>query len=125
MTGSVILFPFDVDSGAMTKLPRAIKVFQTWKPKRGTVVAAISDPQSPTELYSVEKNSLHKLTHVQDSFLAPLQLATAEGFQSKSKDGTLVSGILYRPANTAAGKKLPLILFIHGGPVGRMNLVLI
>jgi dipeptidyl aminopeptidase/acylaminoacyl peptidase len=42
-----------------------------------------------------------------------------EGFQSKSKDGTLVSGILYRPANAPVGRKLPLILFIHGGPVGQ------
>src|SRR6202012_1717280 len=36
-----------------------------------------------------------------------------------SADSTAVSGILYRPAGVAADKKLPFILFIHGGPVGQ------
>jgi dipeptidyl aminopeptidase/acylaminoacyl peptidase len=53
------------------------------------------------------------------AFLEPLALADVEGFQSKSSDGTVVSGILYRPAGVARGTKLPLILFIHGGPVGQ------
>jgi dipeptidyl aminopeptidase/acylaminoacyl peptidase len=45
--------------------------------------------------------------------------ANVEGFTSTSKDGTKVSGILYRPSTTAANQPLPLILFIHGGPVGQ------
>jgi dipeptidyl aminopeptidase/acylaminoacyl peptidase len=60
-----------------------------------------------------------RITHVQDSFLAPLNTAKVEGFKSKSKDGTIVSGILYTPYNSAINKKLPLILFIHGGPVAQ------
>src|SRR5439155_19109213 len=58
-------------------------------------------------------------THVQDSFLAPLQLATVQGFRSTSKDGTIVSGLLYLPPGAQKGKKLPLVLFIHGGPVSQ------
>jgi dipeptidyl aminopeptidase/acylaminoacyl peptidase len=42
-----------------------------------------------------------------------------EGFNSRSSDGTQVSGLLFRPATAAQGQKLPLILFIHGGPVGQ------
>ena len=52
-------------------------------------------------------------------FLAPLLLATVEGFAAKSSDGNSVSGILYRPANVPANQKLPFILFIHGGPVSQ------
>jgi dipeptidyl aminopeptidase/acylaminoacyl peptidase len=37
---------------------------------------------------------------------------------SKSKDGTEVHSVLVRPATAAAGK-LPLILYIHGGPNGQ------
>jgi dipeptidyl aminopeptidase/acylaminoacyl peptidase len=40
-----------------------------------------------------------------------------QGFQSTSADKTKVSGILYLPDSSA--KKLPLILFIHGGPVAQ------
>lgn len=42
-----------------------------------------------------------------------------QGFQSKSKDGQLVSGLLYLPPGAKKGEKLPLILYIHGGPVGQ------
>jgi dipeptidyl aminopeptidase/acylaminoacyl peptidase len=110
---------FDASSGEMTKLTQGNKSFSLLETQNGNWVAAMSDPQTPPELYCLEKNSIRKLTNVQDSFLAPLQLARVEGFQSKSKDGTLVSGLLYLPPNTVDAKKLPLILFIHGGPVGQ------
>lgn len=83
------------------------------------LVAIMSEPQLPTELYAVENNSVRRLTHVQDSFTNIIQLATVEGFTSTSKDGTKVSGILYSPSTAAPGQKLPLILFIHGGPVAQ------
>jgi dipeptidyl aminopeptidase/acylaminoacyl peptidase len=110
---------FDATSGVMTKITEGNKSFSELEMQNGNWVAAMSDPQTPTELYAVENNNLRKLTDVQDSFLAPLQLATVEGFQSKSKDGALVSGLLYRPANVVPGSKLPLLLFIHGGPVAQ------
>jgi dipeptidyl aminopeptidase/acylaminoacyl peptidase len=110
---------FDASSGEMTKLTQGDKSFSVLETQNGNWVTAMSDPQTPTELYCLEKNNLRKLTHIQDSFLAPLQLATVEGFQSKSKDGTMVSGLLYLPPNAAGAKKLPLILYIHGGPVGQ------
>ena len=88
-------------------------------PASDILVAAMSSSQLPTELYAVENNTVRMLTHVQDSFINQIQLSTVEGFTSKSKDGTKVSGILYRPANVPANQKLPLILFIHGGPVGQ------
>jgi len=110
---------FDIQNGQMTKITQGNKSFSDLETENGNWLTTMSDPQTPNELYAIEKNNLRRLTHVQDSFLAPLQLATVEGFQSKSKDGVLVSGLLYRPANAPAGQKLPLILFIHGGPVAQ------
>ena len=85
----------------------------------GALVASMSEPQLPTELYKIENNEVKRLTHVQDSFVSNLRFAKAEGFTSTSKDGTKVSNILFMPPNAEPGKKLPLILFIHGGPVGQ------
>ena len=85
------------------------------------LVACMSEPQLPTEIYALENNKVRRLTHVQDSFVNAIQFATVEGFTSTSKDGTKVSNILYRPATVAPGQKLPLILYIHGGPVGQDN----
>ncbi|MBC7628265.1 S9 family peptidase, partial [Ferruginibacter sp.] len=85
------------------------------------LVACMSEPQLPTEIYALENNKVRRLTHVQDSFVNAIQFATVEGFTSTSKDGTKVCNILYRPATVAPGQKLPLILYIHGGPVGQDN----
>ncbi|MBZ5859127.1 S9 family peptidase [Flavihumibacter profundi] len=110
---------FDAASGKMTRLVTGEKSFNTLetnKAKNGWVTV-MSTPITPGEIYAIEGTQQRKLTNVQDSFLAPLALPKVEGFRSKSKDGTIVGGILYRPANTAANTKLPLVIFIHGGPV--------
>ncbi|MEO8713063.1 MAG: S9 family peptidase [Parafilimonas sp.] len=104
-----------------TKLASGEKVF--WNAElneaTGDWLVNMTDPQTPNELYALDKNGLRRLTHATDSFLAHIQSIKVEGFQSKSSDGTLVSGILYRPANTPANAKLPLVMYIHGGPVGQ------
>ena len=82
-------------------------------------LASISEPQLPTELYAFENGQTRRLTFSADSFLAPLKLSTVQGFKSKSKDGNIVSNILYLPADSINAKGLPLILFIHGGPVAQ------
>ncbi len=88
-------------------------------PVSDALVTMMSEPQMPAELYVVENNKERRLTHLQDSFVNAIRFATVEGFTSTSKDGTKISNILYRPATAAPGQKLPLILFIHGGPVGQ------
>ncbi len=112
---------FNVATEKYTKLESGEKVF--WNAElnqsNGDWLVNMTDPQTPNELYALEKNGLRRLTHATDSFLAPLQTIKVEGFQSKSSDGNLVSGILYRPANAPANTKLPLIMYIHGGPVGQ------
>jgi dipeptidyl aminopeptidase/acylaminoacyl peptidase len=85
----------------------------------GAMVAAMSEPQMPGEIYAIENNVARRLTHVQVAFVNAIQFANVEGFTSTSKDGTKVSGILYTPATAKTGLKLPLILFIHGGPVAQ------
>jgi dipeptidyl aminopeptidase/acylaminoacyl peptidase len=85
---------------------------------KGGWLASMSEPQLPGELYAINNNNLRRLTTVQNKFVDSLSLASVEKFVSKSKDGTLVSGLLYLPPN-APKEKLPLIFYIHGGPVGQ------
>ena len=84
-----------------------------------SMATILSEPQLPGELYVVENKQLRRLTHVQDSVTSKIEFSKAESFTSTSKDGTKISGILYRPVNAIVGKKLPTIIFIHGGPVGQ------
>lgn len=112
---------FDISSGKLTRHVTGQQSFSELErnPRLDVMVSVMSNPQVPSEIYAFEGGKLRRLTHMQDSFLAPLKLPKAEGFRSKSKDGTLVSGILYRPEQMAPLGKLPLILFIHGGPVAQ------
>jgi len=108
---------FAVADGKSSKVVGGQRAFTFLDRAGDDWLTMMSEPQTPTELYVVEGNAPRRLTHHTDSFLAPLALATVEGFQSKSSDGTMVSGILYRPAGITT--KLPLILYIHGGPVSQ------
>ena len=111
---------FSIANNQMKKIADGERSFSSIEPTPdGDWLVTMSDPQTPTEIYALENGNTRKLTKHTDDFLAPLSLASVEGFNSKSSDGTNVSGLLYRPANAIANQKLPLILFIHGGPVGQ------
>jgi dipeptidyl aminopeptidase/acylaminoacyl peptidase len=58
-----------------------------------------------------------KLTAMSDQ-LKDFQLARREVVQWKSTDGTLIEGVLIKPADFDAAKKYPLLVVIHGGPTG-------
>ncbi|MBN8822965.1 MULTISPECIES: S9 family peptidase [unclassified Spirosoma] len=106
--------------GKFSKVTSGNRVFSNLSASTaGNWVTLMSEPQVPGEVYAIESGNSRRLTHVHDAFLEPLELATVEGYTSKSKDGTQVSNVLYRPANTPAGKKLPTIFYIHGGPVSQ------
>lgn len=79
----------------------------------------MSEPQWPNEICAIENGTVRRITNHHKDFLAPLQLATVDGFTSKSKDNTQVSNILYLPPGTSANQKLPTVFYIHGGPVGQ------
>ncbi len=85
---------------------------------KGMAVLA-SAPGEPTEVHALEGGQLRPLSHQNDKLRDELQLATVADFTSKSKDGTVVHGLLTRPAGAVDGAKLPTVLYIHGGPNGQ------
>jgi len=83
-------------------------------------VAVSGDDTHINEVYSAraagDKLTFKPLTHQNDALLAELQFGATEEVRATSKDGTDVHGLLTKPANYAAGTKVPLLLRIHGGP---------
>ena len=57
------------------------------------------------------------LVDVNEDVLADIKLGEVEELWVKSSDGWDVQGWLMKPANFEPGKKYPLLLWIHGGPV--------
>jgi dipeptidyl aminopeptidase/acylaminoacyl peptidase len=109
-----------VTSGQVTKLLDGNRSFGMMaKHPSGSWMASVSEPQLPYEIFALESGALRRITRVHDEFLNTLQLASVEGFSSKSKDGTMVSNLLFLPPGAKTNQKLPTVFFIHGGPVGQ------
>jgi dipeptidyl aminopeptidase/acylaminoacyl peptidase len=83
----------------------------------GQMTVLYSTPDLPNEVYYSDGNSFTRVTHIQDSYVAPLRKIYKKGFSATASDKNKVSGILYLADSTA--RNLPLVLFIHGGPVAQ------
>ncbi|HSK07996.1 MAG TPA: S9 family peptidase [Vicinamibacterales bacterium] len=70
-------------------------------------VAAVRPPVAP---------AMKELVDVNEDVLAGRVLGEAEELWFAAKDGPKVQGWLIKPANFQAGRKYPLVLWIHGGP---------
>lgn len=109
----------DVGSGQITTLLKGkFSIGDITAIPGGNWLLQKSDPYTPAELYGLENGAARRLTFHQQTWLNTVSLAHVEGFQSKSSDGTLVSGLVYTP-DSVNRKKLPMVMFIHGGPVGQ------
>ena len=86
----------------------------------GTIVALISEPREPGNLYLREDSGdLRKLTRNNDEMLTGIDLAEVENVHFPSADGTEIEGFIYKPLNFQEGVRYPTILRIHGGPVSQ------
>ncbi|MBS0417022.1 MAG: S9 family peptidase [Proteobacteria bacterium] len=85
----------------------------------GRVVALVSDPKSPAEVYAIDKGRLRPLTAHNGEWLAPVEFGPTQGLEFSASDGTTVSALLTSPIEHRQGRRCPLVLWIHGGPYGQ------
>ena len=86
----------------------------------GGALACLSGTATePAEVHVLEHGALRRLTHQNDALMAELRLAATEDFTSTSKDGTVVRGLMVKPASLEPGRRSPALLYIHGGPNGQ------
>ena len=87
--------------------------------KNGAVAFNQASPQRPAELAVMDKRGQSRLlTHLNDDLLAHKTLGKVEELHVNSSfDDRDVEGWVVYPPNYETGKKWPLILEIHGGPV--------
>ncbi len=83
------------------------------------VAVVASNDSSVPEVYAVEPQGLRKLTHHNDAEMAELAFGAVEDISFPSRDGTIIHGLMVKPADYRAGQAYPTILWIHGGPNGQ------
>src|SRR5260221_1932484 len=76
-------------------------------------------PTSMNEVFVPEVKNFapRKLTNLTEQ-AKTFTLGTREVISWKSQDGTVIEGVLIKPADFDAAKKYPLLCIIHGGPTG-------
>jgi dipeptidyl aminopeptidase/acylaminoacyl peptidase len=81
---------------------------------------AVGFNRLPELWFKPEKGPAKQVSHVQQGW-DRITLADAELFRFKSFDGTEIEAALMKPASPKPGTKLPLILYVHGGPAGSFS----
>jgi dipeptidyl aminopeptidase/acylaminoacyl peptidase len=87
----------------------------------GTVVALVSEPRIPSELFALDadppsgSSGLRRLTHVNDELLKTIALADAEEIRFPTLDGTEIQAFIYKPQSFDPKLRYPTLLWLHGG----------
>ncbi|HLY17560.1 MAG TPA: S9 family peptidase [Bryobacteraceae bacterium] len=108
-----------LSGGSVERLAASPIVLSSPTMSAGCSAVLSSTDAKPAEVYAMQGGTLRQLTHQNDSLFNSIQTAPPEETSFKSKDGTEVHGLLYRPSGYIAGTRVPLLLRIHGGPNGQ------
>ncbi len=85
----------------------------------GDWLATVTTPTHPPELYrfSASTNTPpRRLTHLYDDWLEGRRLVEPERLTATNSAGDSVESWLYPPLEREAGRRYPLVVYIHGGP---------
>jgi dipeptidyl aminopeptidase/acylaminoacyl peptidase len=113
-------------SGAVRNITEGVQVLSGVSiANNGQVATVVSTYYKPGDLVTFNLNrpaDMKTLVDVNADVLADAKLGEVEEIWVKSSDGLDVQGWLMKPANFEPGKKYPMVLWIHGGPVSMYNI---
>ncbi|VEB36636.1 prolyl oligopeptidase [Legionella cherrii] len=113
---NIHLSEINVRTGVVKALTHGLRVDSNFSTADRRIVVVSSDDQHPPELFAVE-NTLRPLTHHNQKLLEQVKFLPADDIEFKSSDGTVIEGLLLKPANYKTGHQYPAVLNLHGGPV--------
>jgi dipeptidyl aminopeptidase/acylaminoacyl peptidase len=87
--------------------------------RAGACWAGVEGSGEAAEVYAFGGGRPRQLSHHNDAFLARLDLGRVQRVAAVSADGTEIHGLLTTPPGYRAGRRVPLLLRIHGGPVAQ------
>lgn len=121
--GNVHLFRVAGRGGPVTQVTRGLRQLNGFSTSSdGKVMAYVSsDVTHPSELLVArgDGSAERRLTSFNDKYLSEVAAIPADTLWYSSVGGLRIEGWLHQPYGYQAGKKYPLILYIHGGPHGQ------
>jgi dipeptidyl aminopeptidase/acylaminoacyl peptidase len=84
----------------------------------------VTSSKSPANLfvYDFETKEVKQLTNTMTDEIDENDLVAGEAIRYKSFDGLEIPALLYKPKGLKADEKVPVLLWIHGGPGGQTRL---
>jgi dipeptidyl aminopeptidase/acylaminoacyl peptidase len=117
------LYAVPIDGGKPVKLSTHVKG-QLSAPsvnRKGDIAYIYQDAETPAEVYQASVTGMtgRKISSVHADYMLNQTVTKSDVTSWKSKDGKYtIEGIVTYPQGYQKGKKVPLILNIHGGPAG-------
>lgn len=115
---------FDHASGREIELPKPQNGYISGvniSPSEKNLLLNVSSDRSPMNLYwyNFDSKVLKQLTSSLTKEVDQNDLVDAEIVRFKSFDGQEIPAIYYKPHNASAAKKVPALVWVHGGPGGQ------
>jgi len=84
----------------------------------------VSSSKSPSNLfvYNFETKEVKQITNTMTKEIDPNDLVAGQVIRYKSFDTLEIPALLYKPKGISEGQKVPVLLWIHGGPGGQTRL---
>lgn len=121
---TIQLYSVSVNLGGVQQISSGARVHRMFSfSKKGNEMAfLVSESEMPTEVYSssVKKYEPRRLTWTNPQ-LDDIRLGKTEIIKWKSYDGLDIEGLLIKPVGFEAGKKYPLLTYVHGGPSAKFG----
>jgi dipeptidyl aminopeptidase/acylaminoacyl peptidase len=116
------LWRVDAASGQVTRLTQAGNVSAVAVGAGGPVVA-MNSLTAPDDFYHVAGGQPQRLTQVNATKLAGIDMPTVDRFSFKGANNDTVWGYAVKPygAPATGGGKVPVAFMVHGGPQGSSN----
>jgi len=115
------LYLLDPENGRSARVASAPENigYMSFAEDGGAVAFAGFDRTTLTEIYRTKLDPWKPVavTRMTEQ-VAGWKTGTREVIQWKSKDGTAIEGVLWKPDGFEPGRKYPLLVIIHGGPTG-------
>ena len=106
-----------VADGSVTRLLEGRRTVASFAlAPNGRIATLAGTASQPNEVFAFDNGTLRALTKENAAWLEAVQLGTTEDLSARGKDGTVVNGLMVKPATYRAGARYPTILRIHGGP---------
>jgi dipeptidyl aminopeptidase/acylaminoacyl peptidase len=115
---------FDHASGKEVEMPKLESGYiggVTISPsEKKMLLTVVSDRSSANKyLYNLETKELKQLTKTLTTEINSDDLVDAEIVRFKSFDGQEIPAVYYKPHNASTTKKVPALVWVHGGPGGQ------